>query len=112
MITAAEYKQLAKPKKHKYNAKQTIVDGIKFPSQKEADWYQKLKCYRKEGQIKYFLRQTPIHLPGNIKYLADFTVVYFDNTIEYIDVKGHDTPISILKRKQVKELYGIEIKIV
>src|ERR1044072_3582420 len=113
-ITSAQYKKLA-TKCHKYNAKQTIVDGIKFPSKKEAEYYTKLKFSKQQGQLLYFLRQVPFHLPGNVKYLADFMVVYHDphyhfDTIEYIDVKGKDTPMSKLKRKQVKDLYGVEIK--
>ena len=110
-ITTAQYKKLA-TKCHKYNAKQTIIDGIKFPSKKEAEWYTKLKFLKKDEHLKYFLRQVPFHLPGNVKYLTDFMTVYFDGSIEFIDVKGRDTPMSKLKRKQVLDLYGVEIKLV
>ena len=52
-------------KKHKYKAKQTEVDSIKFPSKLEAGYYLKLKLRKQAGDIKYFLRQVPLHLPGN-----------------------------------------------
>lgn len=99
-------------KKSKYRNIPTIVDGIRFHSKKEAEWYQKIKASVQELHIKYFLRQVPFHLPGNTKYLADFMVVYVDGSIEFIDVKGRDTPMSKMKRKMVKDLYGIEIIIV
>ena|ERR1700722_19227856 len=114
-MTIAQYKQfdkLKKPKKHKYNAKQTIIDGIKFPSKKEAEYYKDLKIQKQNGNIEYFLRQVPFHLPGNIKYLCDFMIVDVCNRIHFIDVKGRDTPMSKLKRKQCEQIYGIEIEVV
>ena len=112
-ITSNQYKAiLNKNKPNKYNAKKTIVDGIKFPSKKEAEYYSFLKTSKENGIVKLFLRQTPFHLPGNVKYLLDFLVFYNDGRILFIDVKGKDTPISNLKRKQVTDLYGIEINLV
>lgn len=115
-ITSSQYKKLA-IRCHKYNAKQTIIDGIKFPSKKEANFYQTLKIRKANKEISGFHRQVIFDLPGGIKYLCDFMIIYYqsmtkDSCIEYIDVKGRDTPISKLKRKQVLDLYGVKITIV
>lgn len=120
MMSVERYKQLdklSKPKKHKYNAKQTIIDGIKFPSKKEADYYRKLKIQQSKGEIARFHRQVIFDLPGSIKYLCDFMIIYHDpnyhfDNVEYVDVKGYMTPVSKLKIKQCEEIYNIEIKIV
>lgn len=113
LITIDQYKSIVGPVKHKFNAKPTTTqDGTKFPSKKEASYYQYLKHQRALGYVLFFLRQTPFHLPGNVKYLADFTVFNTDGTVEFIDVKGKDTPLSLTKRKMVEDLYGIKIKVV
>jgi hypothetical protein len=117
MITTEQYKNLAKPKTSKYKSVPTIVDGIRFHSKKEAEHYKDLKFRQELGEISYFLMQVPFRLPGGIRYLCDFMVVHTNERrayelIDYIDIKGYDTKISKLKRKQVEEIYGIEIKLV
>jgi hypothetical protein len=109
-MTLDDYKN-KKAAKSKYNAKITIVDGIRFHSKKEAEFYQNLKIAQDRQDVWYFLMQVPFRLPGNVRYICDFMTVS-GMGIQFIDVKGKDTPMSILKRKQVKEIYGIEIKIV
>jgi len=99
-------------KLHKFNAVRTEVDGIKFPSKKESKYYEELKLRQKAGEVVFFLRQTPFHLPGNVKYVVDFTVFLADGTIEFIDVKGVITDIFKLKCKQVEDLYPIKITLV
>ena len=109
-------------RKNKYGAIPTTVDGIRFHSKKEAEYYQKLKLMQNHGHFTYFLRQVPYPLPGKIKYYADFVTfrklsVSSDlNTNEYeirvYDVKGKDTRVSINKRKQVEEIYNLKIEIV
>lgn len=99
-------------RKHKFNAKKTIVDGIIFPSKLEASYYGFLKAQKNMKAISYFLRQIAFQLPGNTKYLCDFMIVNLDGSIEYIDVKGRDTPMSILKIKQVEDLYPVKITII
>lgn len=112
-------KALQKPK-NKYGAIPTIVDGIRFHSKKEAEYYNQLKIMKVSGTIDFFLRQVPYPLPGKIKYYADF--VTFKNAksflgidtyeVRVIDVKGRDTRVSINKRKQVEEIYKLQIDIV
>jgi hypothetical protein len=59
-------------RRSKYNAVITLMDGIKFHSKKEARYYQELKARVHIGEILFFLRQVPIGLPGNTKYVVDF----------------------------------------
>jgi hypothetical protein len=101
-----------KPIKHKFGARPCEYDGIKFPSKLEARYYAKLKLLEKAGEVLFFLRQTPFHLPGGIKYVVDFVVFHANGTVEFVDTKGKDTPLSLTKRKQVEDLYPIEIQIV
>lgn len=96
--------------KHKFGAIRTELDGIKFGSKKESKRYQELLYLQKTGEVLFFLRQTPFHLPGNIKYLCDFVVFWKNGDITFEDVKGMKTPMYTLKKKQVEALYPIEIK--
>jgi hypothetical protein len=110
-ISSQEYKKIIR-KKHKYKATATIIDGIRFPSKLEANYYEILQRSLKYGGVKYFLRQVPFHLPGNTKYLLDFMVFFRDGSINYVEIKGYDTPLSKLKRKQVQSLYPIQIEVI
>lgn len=64
----------------------------------------------RDKKVLYFLRQVPIHLPGNVRYVCDFVVFYPDGSVRYIDCKGMKTPIYILKKKQVESLYPITLE--
>ena len=85
-ITLEEYKQLQQKGNSKYKAKKTIVDGIKFDSQKEGNHYLELKLLEKQGLIKDLRIQVRFELQPKYKknnktirainYIADFT--YFD----------------------------------
>lgn len=98
--------------KHKFGAIRTERDGQKFDSKLEARYYDSLKLQQLSGGIVFFLRQVPFWLPGNVKYLADFQIFHSDGTVSFVDVKGKDTPMSILKRKQVEALYPVVIEVV
>lgn len=98
--------------KHKFRAMRTERDGIKFPSKKEANYYDMLKILQKGGIVLFFLRQVPFHLPGNIKYTVDFQVFYTNGDIRFIDVKGYKTKDFIRNKKQVEALYPVIIKVV
>jgi len=96
--------------KHKFHAKQTELDGIKFASKKEAKRYENLKMLQKGGAVLFFLRQTPFHLPGGIKYIADFIVFWSDGNVTIEDCKGFKTQQYKTKKKMVESLYPIHIK--
>lgn len=93
----------------KYHSRQTEVDGIKFASKKEANYYCELKMLRMAGEIKDFDMQVAFELQKPyrwrgkavraIKYIADFVVTYPDGRQEVIDTKGYRTDIYKLKKK-------------
>ena len=95
---------------HKFHAKVTEIDGIKFHSKKEARYYQQIKMLQKAGDIVFFLRQVPFDLPGGIKYRLDFLEFRKDGTVHAIDVKGFKTSEYIMKKKMVESLYPITIE--
>ena len=98
--------------RHKFGAIATEVDGIKFQSKLEAKYYGMLKLRQRGGEIVFFLRQVPFHLPGGVKYVVDFQEFHKDGTVHFIDVKGMETPEFKAKKKMVEALYPIEIEIV
>ena len=96
--------------RHKFNAKPTVRDGIRFHSTKEANYYSELKLKQKAGIILFFLRQVPIHLPGGVTMRVDFLEFHTDGTVHFVDPKGRRTPQYIDKKKMVEALYPIEIE--
>lgn len=105
-----------KPKKSKYGAVKTEVDGIMFDSKREAKRYQELRLLEQAWEITNLCLQVPFELiPKSkygmpIRYIADFT--YNDRNGQLIveDAKGVKTPVYRLKRRMMAEIYNIEIK--
>lgn len=108
------------PKRSKYGAVKTVVDGITFASKREAARYTELKLLEC-GNVIRDLRLQPsfeiipaIELDGKkqrpVRYLADFCYMDEEGRTVYEDVKGHRTKEYILKRKLVKHVFGVEIK--
>lgn len=95
--------------KHKFHAKRTEVEGIKFSSKKEAKRYNILKSLQNVGEILFFLRQVPFHLPGGVKYVCDFLIFWASGEVTIEDVKGFKTESYKAKKKMVEALYPIEI---
>lgn len=108
-------------KRSKYYSKKVVIDGIKFDSKKEGEYYQKLKILEKQGIIKdlelqkEYILQDKFKINGKtrrkITYRADFS--YFsteDNKLHVIDVKGFKTDLYKLKKKLFEYKYGIEIE--
>jgi hypothetical protein len=116
-----------KPKRTKYNAKKTMVDGIVFDSVKEAKRWQELRKLEKAGEISHLERQPKFYLYGKdgpvlirsqgypngrrAVWKGDFA--YFcsiRNKRICEDVKGFRTQIFILKKAVVEACYpGLEI---
>ncbi len=96
------------PKRNKYGAKRTVVDGISFASKKEAAHYCKLKLLKKAGEIKWFCRQPIYDLPG-FTYRPDFIVCDRNGKIEVQDVKGFRTRDYDLKRRAMQAVWNIEV---
>lgn len=95
--------------KHKFRAVRTELDGIKFASKKEAKEYQRLMLLKQSGEVLFFLRQVPIHLPANVRYVLDYLIFWANGEVTFEDVKGMKTAMYILKKKQVEALYPIKI---
>lgn len=95
--------------RHKFNAKRTEYDGISFSSKREAKYYADLLLAKSSGELVFFLRQVPFHLPGGVKYLVDFVEFWKDGSVRFCDVKGFKTPMYIIKKKQVESIYPVEI---
>ena len=101
----------------KYNAKKVEVDGIKFDSKAEAEYYLHLKEKVDNGEIRSFERQIRMtlqegfYLEGikgkvrDITYVVDFVITKSDGSITYIDVKGIETDVFKLKRKMFMHKY-------
>lgn len=96
--------------KSKYKAQPTIVDGIRFASKREARRYSELVQMQRAGQVVYFLRQVPFHLPGGIIYRADFVVFYPNNSHDVEDVKGVRTKEYLMKKRLVESSYPVKIR--
>ncbi len=70
------------PSKHKYHAQKTEVDGIMFPSKKQAERYKELKLLEKTGEIGDLQLEVPFVLAPSVvingrkrpplRYFADF----------------------------------------
>lgn len=102
----------------KYGAQPTVVDGFRFDSKAEANYYQRLKLRVAAGEVDFFLRQVPMHLPGNSRYVLDFLefrpCTCGGCTCErhrFVDVKGVQTQMFRLKKRQVEDLYPVTIEI-
>jgi dsDNA-binding SOS-regulon protein len=95
--------------KHKFRAVRTELDGIKFASKKEAKRYKELVLLKHSGEVLFFLRQVPIHLPANVRYVLDYLIFWANGEVTFEDVKGMKTAMYILKKKQVEALYPIKI---
>lgn len=98
--------------RHKFNAKKVNDNGQTFASKLEYQYYLFLLQEIQRGVVVFFLRQTPFHLPGGVKYIADYLVFYADGTCRVVDVKGVETDTFKMKKKLVESLYPIEIDII
>lgn len=101
------------PKRMKYRNVKTEIDGIKFDSKKEANYYGKLKLLLKSGDVISFERQVRYNFELNgVKigaYVADFVIQWKTLGTKVVDVKGMKLPIYNLKKKMMKAFHGIDI---
>lgn len=102
-----------KPKRPKYGNRKVEIDGMKFDSQHEADYYfgVLLPLWR-AGMLRMLTRQVPFDLPGGIRYVADFVTVDNYGRVSVVDAKSKATKknrVYINKKKQMKAVWGIEI---
>lgn len=98
------------PRPSKFGAKATTIDGIRFPSKREARRYTVLQLLRSSGEVAWFVRQPSFDTGGGTRYRADFLVVWGDGHVTVEDVKGYRTAAYVRARKQVEALYPITIE--
>lgn len=106
-------------KQSKYKNKKVIYNGIKFDSQKERNYYIKLKLLEDTGKIKDLKLQVKYELQpkfqfGNkniqaISYIADFTYLDEENKLHIVDTKGVRTDVYKIKKKMM-QYRGLEIE--
>ena|SRR5690606_10735870 len=110
-------------RKSKYNNKKVILDGIKFDSKKEAEYYCQLKLLKQAGKIKDYRLQPRYELQPAFKkngkkyraitYIADFAIANNDGTTDVIDIKGVETQVFKIKRKLFEYKYpDLNLKVV
>lgn len=116
-LTLAEYKDLLKNKglpsekrKSKFGAVKCEIDDLTFDSKAEGKRYNELMLLYKAKEIGKPIIQYEFELLAGIKYRCDFFYICF-KTKQFVveDVKGFKTPEYKLKKKLMKEVYGIEI---
>jgi hypothetical protein len=96
-------------KKHKYFARPTTVDGIKFASAKEARRYGELKLLQMAGKISQLELQPRYKLVIEETYVADFRYIEKGETV-IEDVKGYLTREYKRKRKEMIKQHGVTIR--
>ena len=126
-MTVAEYwEQISNPKPSKMRNKKTVVDGILFDSQREANHYCELKILKQAGEIIDYWRQVSFQLTDGYYlngkwvrgefYRADFVVIRLvkypphinPNPVVRLEIhepKGHRTQAYRNKRKLFQHKY-------
>jgi len=122
-ISATQYREMISKKPSKMRNIKTVIDGILFDSQKEADHYCELKFLKQRGDIIDFFMQVPFLVHEGyykdaewvkpIYYKADFLVLkhwmspYKNPCVsrEIHEVKGRWTRTAIDKRKMFEKRY-------
>lgn len=108
-------------KKSKYSSAKTDIDGIRFDSKKEAEFYAELKLRERAGEISHlrlqprYLLQEAFKHEGKqyreMEYVADFEYIENGETV-VVDVKGFKTAIYMLKKKLFLYKYGGKVKFI
>lgn len=125
----------AKKSTGRISSKKVTIDGYKFASKLESEYYLLLKDKKEKGLIKDFkmqetflLQEKYIVIDGqvikesnkdfsklkkkygantvrSIKYIADYVVTNNDNSIDVIDTKGRSTEVFEIKKKMFMYIY-------
>ena len=101
-----------KARRNKYNARKTEYNGRVYDSAHEAEVAQQMDFRLRAGEIRGVIPQVEFILPGGVKYRADFVVLRNDGKYDVVDAKSEATrkdKAYRIKRRQMKEVLGIEI---
>lgn len=111
-----------KIKHSKYHSNKIVEDGYMFDSKKEANHFKDLQLLEKVGaisnlqkQVKYVLIPTQKEKGKKTEractYYADFVYEKDGKTVvEDVKSPATKTPVYVIKRKLMREKYGIEIQ--
>ena len=115
-MIANQVKRLPKSRKrNKYNVapkEKRTENGIVFASSAEMMYYRYLQLLKKAETVQWIFRQVPVELPGGIKYVADFLVIYTDGRVELHEVKGFETQAWRIKRKLLDAIDHPTLKVI
>ena len=100
-------------RRHKYGAKPTVVDNVRFASKKEALYYMQLKALLKAGRITDLELQPRFPMPPAqhfkagclCTWVADFKYKTREGKTVIVDVKGMRLPMYKLKRRLFDYFY-------
>lgn len=127
-MSAKQFREQHQPKRNKFNAKATVVDGERFDSAKEAKRWIQLRLLEQAGEISHLERQPKFKLTCGLRpilirserykngrqavYTADFS--YFNGEHRIIeDVKSSATRTeSYVLRKAIVEAMFPAVRIV
>jgi hypothetical protein len=116
------------PRRHKYHARATVVDGIRFDSTKEAKRYRDLSLLAAAGQIHRlevhprfpidvvelyrYGRGRALHVASCGTYTADFRYALAGGEVVVEDVKSGPTKTEAyrLRKRLVEAIHGITIR--
>lgn len=102
------------PKRNKFGAQKTNIDGIAFDSKGEAHRYALLKLWQASGGIRDLVLQPeyPIYMNGTRVCVCRWDFSYTEVSPERFvieDFKGVRTPIYRLKKKLFEAAYGLTV---
>jgi len=89
-MTEREFESLKNkttPKRNKFNAVATKVDGIRFDSLAEAAYYEALKL---DPEVTHIDCHVPVTLTGGLRLSVDF-IVWRLKVPEAVEIKGKET---------------------
>jgi len=108
------------PRRNKYGARKTVVDGITFDSAKEARRYMDLRILQAAGVISdlnlkerfdFVINGRTVKMRNGqaARYTCDFT--YIENGVKIIEeVKGFKVRDYPLRRAIFEHLYGVKLR--
>lgn len=98
-------------RRHKYNAKPTVYNGVRYDSKAEAQRAEALDLLIRAGHVDFWIGQPTFRLgvPENV-YRPDFLVIHgvqsdWPGVCHVEDVKGVETP-AFKRNKRLWDAYG------
>lgn len=123
ILDQAHAKAAAEEKRSKYGNQKTEVEGVKFDSKKEAARFRQLLWAQGAGEISDLKLQEEFTLAGAyttpkgvrvraIRYRCDFSYILpsGEKVVEDVKSKATKTRVYEIKKKLLRERYGIEIR--